>query len=69
MVINKLEVMEKIVASNSSLIWNGWDVIEIKQTDAGRTAANGLRIKDKWYTHKLFKLDRNGWDIPNKYKV
>jgi hypothetical protein len=69
MLVNKLETMEKIVASNSSLAWVGWDVAERKQTDIGRTAVNGIRIKDKWYTQKLFNLDRNGWEIPNKYKV
>jgi hypothetical protein len=69
MIINDLETMEKVVASNRSLVWVGWDVAERKRTDMGRTAVNGIRVKDQWYTQKVFKLDRNGWDIPNKYKV
>ena len=28
MIINKLEKMEKIIASNKSLAWVGWDVAE-----------------------------------------
>ena len=69
MVISDLSTMEKLVASNRSLVWIGWDVAERKKTDMGRTAVNGIRVKDQWYTQKVFKLDRNGWDIPNRYKV
>jgi hypothetical protein len=69
MIINDLDTMEKLVASNRSLVWVGWDVAERKKTDMGRTAVNGVRVKDQWYTQKVFKLDRNGWDIPNRYKV
>jgi len=69
MIINDLSTMEKLVASNRSLVWVGWDVAERKKTDMGRTAVNGIRVKDQWYTQKVFKLDRNGWDIPNRYKV
>ena len=69
MVISDLSTMERLVASNRSLVWIGWDVAERKKTDMGRTAVNGIRVKDQWYTQKVFKLDRNGWDIPNRYKV
>jgi hypothetical protein len=33
-----------------------------------KTSVNGIRIKDKWYLHKIYKPGRNGWDIPNKYR-
>ncbi len=69
MIINKLETMEKIVASNHMLDWVGWDVAERKKTEAGRTAVNGVRVKGQWYTQRVFKLNRNGWDIPNRYKM
>jgi hypothetical protein len=69
MIINDLDTLENLVASNRSLVWVGWDVAERKKTDMGRTAVNGVRVKDQWYTQKVFKLDRNGWDIPNRYKV
>jgi hypothetical protein len=69
MIINDLSTMEKLVASNRSLVWVGWDVAERKKTDMGRTAVNGVRVKDHWNTQKVLKLDRNGWDIPNRYKV
>lgn len=69
MIINDLNKMEKIVASNKSLSWIGWDVVERYKTDMAKTAINGVRVKDVWYTQRIFKVDRNGWNIPNKYKV
>jgi hypothetical protein len=69
MIVNTLEAMEKIVLSNRSLDWVGWNVAERKKTDMGRTAVNGVRVNGQWYTQKVFTLERNGWDIPNRYKV
>ena len=68
MIVNSLEVMEKIVSSNRSLVWVGWDVAERNKTDMGRTSVNGVRVNGQWFTQKIFKLGREGWDIPNKYK-
>jgi len=28
----------------------------------------GIRVKNKWYIHRVYSPDRNGWNIPNKYK-
>jgi hypothetical protein len=67
MIVNKLEIMEKIVAKNYNLSWDGWTVIETKHSDIARTSPNGIRIKNKWFLAKYFVPDRNGWDIPNKY--
>ena len=69
MIVNTLEAMEKIVLSNRSLDCVGWNVAERKKTDMGRTAVNGVRVNGQWYTQKVFTLERNGWDIPNRYKV
>ena len=60
--------MEKIVKKNENLIWDGWNVIDLKESNIAKTSAIGIRIKDKWYLHKIYKPNRNGWDIPNKYK-
>jgi hypothetical protein len=67
MIIKSLEQMEKIVSKNKELRWVGWDVVERKRSDLGRTSPNGVRVKDTWYLQKKFNLDRQGWDIPNKY--
>lgn len=68
MVVKSLEVMEKIVGNNRDLMWSGWDVLELKKTNLGRTDVNGIRIKNNWFIKKTFSPDRNGWDIPNKYQ-
>ena len=67
MIISSLKQMEKIVLKHKELFWVGWDVVERKRSDLGRTAPNGIRVNDKWYLQKTFNLDRKGWDIPNKY--
>jgi hypothetical protein len=68
MIIKSLNTMEKIVSKNKNLIWSGWDVIDLKESDIAKTSPQGIRIKDKWYLHRIYKPSRNGWDIPNKYK-
>jgi hypothetical protein len=67
MIINSLAQMEKIVLKNKELEWVGWDVVERKRSDLARTSPSGVRVKNAWYLQKTFNLDRNGWDIPNKY--
>ena len=68
MIIDDLKQMEKIVASNRSLSWVGWDVVERYKSDMAKTSTNGVRVNGTWYTQRVFKVDRRGWDIPNKYK-
>jgi hypothetical protein len=68
MIITNLEKMEKIVSRNSNLNWVGWDVVDRKKSDAGRTAVNGVRVKGVWYVQRIYPVTRNGWDIPNKYR-
>ena len=68
MKIRSLNTMEKIVSKNANLMWRGWDIIDLKESNIAKTAVNGIRIKDKWYLHKIYKPGRDGWDIPNKYR-
>lgn len=68
MIIKNLEVMEKIVKKNKNLAWIGWDVADRKRSDAARTAVNGVRVDGVWYLQRIYKVTRNGWDIPNKYR-
>jgi hypothetical protein len=68
MIIKDLNTMEKIVSKNNSLKWVGWDVLELKKTNLGRTDANGICINNEWYIKKTFSLSRNGWEIPGKYR-
>ena len=68
MIVKDLATMEKIVAKNNNLKWVGWDVLELKKTNLGRTDANGIRIKDQWYIKKDIKLTSEGWEISDKYR-
>ncbi len=68
MSIRSLNTMEKIVKRNKNLVWDGWDVIELKESDMAKTSVNGIRIKDKWYLKKVYSPGREGWDIPTRYR-
>ena len=69
MLVKDLAIMEKIVAKNSNLKWVGWDVLELKRSNLGRTDVNGIRIEDQWYIKKDIKLTSQGWEISNKYRM
>lgn len=68
MIISNLEKMEKIVSSNANLSWVGWDVLDLKRSESGRTAVNGIRVNGLWYLKKVYPVTRSGWDIPNRYR-
>lgn len=67
--IKNLEKMEKIVKKYPNLHWVGWDIADRKRTEAGRTAINGVRVDGQWYVQNMYRVNRNGWDIPNRYKL
>lgn len=67
MIINNLEQMEKIVASNKGLKWDGWDVVSFYESDKARTSKYGAMIGNKWYMIRKFEPSRQGWDIPVKF--
>lgn len=60
--------MEKIVSRNKNLSWIGWDVADRKKSDAARTSTSGVRVDGSWYLQRIYPVNRNGWDIPNKYR-
>ncbi len=68
MIIESLETMESIVKKNRNLRWDGWNVIDLKKSEMARTSPSGIRINGEWYLHKIYYINTNGWDIPNKYK-
>lgn len=67
MIVRSLDRMEKIVSYNKKLSWDGWDVVELTQSDKGRLSTAGAFVNGKWYIKKTFSPSRDGWDIPNKY--
>lgn len=67
MIITSLRKMEDIVSQNNNLHWDGWTVVETKQSDAAKTAINGLYRNGKWFLARHYAPNRNGWDIPSRY--
>lgn len=67
MVVRSLEQMEKIVANNKALSWNGWTVIHSFASDKARTSKFGALVDGKWQMQKRFEPTTSGWEIPDKF--
>lgn len=67
MLINSLEKMEKIVENNSSLNWNGWDVVEMTADPVADLKPNALFVNGKWFKTKTYSIGEQGWSIPAKF--
>jgi hypothetical protein len=37
MIIRSLNTMEKIINKNNNLLWRGWDVVDLKESDTANT--------------------------------
>lgn len=64
MLINDLPTMEKIVQSNNSLFWDGWDVVQYKKSDKAMFEKDGAFFKKQWHKKTVFKITESGWNIP-----
>ena len=67
MIIKELERMEEIVATNKTLTWDGWTVVNSYASEKGRTSKNGALVGSKWHLQQRFVPGTNGWDIPQKF--
>jgi len=67
MVVNSLEKMEEIVASNKALMWDGWTVIHSYVSDKARTSKFGALVNGKWQLQQRYEPTSNGWEIPDKF--
>ncbi len=66
MKITSLEKMEEIVRSNRALHWDGWNVVSTFPNPGAWSKPDGVFIKNKWYTKRVFRITEVGWEIPNK---
>lgn len=64
--IKSLEKMEKIVSNNKFLSWNGWDVVSLMPNNTAWMRNDGVFVKGKWYTKRVYEINETGWEIPNK---
>jgi len=67
MIINTIEDMDNIIASNPSLSWSGWDVVYKKQDDYATYLYTGVFENGQWHNRVVFPLTSTGWDIPEGY--
>lgn len=67
MIVKTVEQMEKIVASNKSLMWDGWTVVNSVPSEKGRSSSTGALVNSKWHVQTRYEPNRMGWDIPNKF--
>lgn len=65
--ITSLEQMEKIVRSEKSLRWNGWDVEHTVPNPTAWSKPNGVFIRGRWYVKEIFPITESGWEIPGKF--
>jgi hypothetical protein len=65
--IKDLETMEKIVANNSNLSWDGWNVVELIPSNSAMFKTDGAFVNNKWNTKKVYSYAEEGWAIPKKY--
>ncbi len=66
MKIKSLEQMESIVAKNTNLHWDGWNVVSLQPNKTGWSKPDGAFYKGKWYTKRVYKITETGWEIPSK---
>ena len=67
MIVTELKDMEAIVASNNSLSWDGWTVVNRYPSEKGRTSKNGVLVDSKWHLESRYSPERSGWNIPSKF--
>lgn len=66
MTISDLEVMDKIVAANDKLSWDGWDVRHLIYDEAAYYRTDGVRVNGKWYREKRYSPNEKGYTIPDR---
>jgi hypothetical protein len=67
MIVKTLNEMENIVKNNKYLSWDGWSVINLIESEKGRTSAKGRFLNGKWYLCSKYEPSLTGWDIPDKF--
>ena len=65
--ITSLEQMDRIVRSEKSLRWNGWNVEHTVPNPTAWSKPNGVFIRGRWYIKQVFYITESGWEIPAKF--
>lgn len=67
MIVDDLDAMERIVNRTHNLVWDGYDVLQIRKMANAFSYKDGRRINGKWYRTRRFVLNRAGWKVPNGF--
>jgi hypothetical protein len=65
MKISDLHKMESIVSNNSSLTWDGWNVVYLEKDQDASLKKNAAFIDSSWHKKIVFENTGGAWDIPD----
>jgi hypothetical protein len=65
MKISDLHKMESIVSNNSSLTWDGWNVVYLEKDQDASLKKNAAFINSTWHKKVVFENIGGVWDIPD----
>lgn len=66
MIVSNQNDAEEIVSKNSSLSWDGWDIIHLVKDDYAEYLHVGFFDKStmQWYRKTIYQCIDQGWDLP-----
>jgi hypothetical protein len=67
MLITSYNYAHELVSKNSSLFWNGWDIVEFRKNQSAEYDVAGKRIDESWGFTKTFPITEKGWEVPERY--
>jgi hypothetical protein len=67
MFLRTCEEAEAVVARESSLEWDGWDILLIRKTPGALFNKDGIFINGAWHTHRRITPDERGWKLPKRF--
>lgn len=69
MLVNSLELMEKIVDYRPDLEWDGWNVVQYKKNNSAQFRKDGAFKNGSWYNKTVYQLNEDGWKIPDSMVI
>ena len=68
MYVKSMSAMEDIVTNSKSLIWESFNVVEIKSPSHNAPLKKQARYMDgQWRNVRVYPLTSQGWDVPKTW--
>jgi hypothetical protein len=61
------DTAHKLVDTSPNLFWEGWTIVDWKQSRDGFYKKNGMFRNGRWGITRRYSPDSNGWKVPTKY--